>query len=155
MLSAEEREAIDHELELAGGEPGRVVIDALMAVQRSRRWVSDETLAELAEYLGLSIHALDSVATFYNHVLRKPVGRHVIRVCDSISCYIMGYESVREHLIKKLGIRMGETTADERFTLLTIPCLGACDRAPAMMVDEDLHGPLTPEAIDSILESYS
>ena len=78
--------------------------------------------------LGMSLADLESVATFYSLIFRKPVGRHVILLCDSVSCWIMGYETVRDHLRRRLGIDLGETTPDGRFTLLTIPCLGACDR---------------------------
>ncbi|MCA9433454.1 MAG: NADH-quinone oxidoreductase subunit NuoE, partial [Candidatus Omnitrophica bacterium] len=98
---------------------------------------------------------LDSVATFYNLLFRQPVGRHVVMVCDSVSCWIMGYEKIRQYLMDKLGVGMGETTPDGRFTLLPICCLGNCDRAPAMMVGEDLHQDLTPEKIDAILEKYA
>ena len=82
------------------------------------------------------------------------MGRHVIRVCDSVSCWIVGYEQIRDHLRQRLQVEFGQTTADGRFTLLPIVCLGACDRAPAMMIDEDLYGNLTPEAVDAILERY-
>ncbi len=98
---------------------------------------------------------LDSVATFYNLVFRQPVGKHVILICDSISCYIMGYPQILDHLYKRLGIKLGETTEDKRFTLLTIPCLGTCDHSPALMIDNDLHRDLTPEKLDKILENYN
>ena len=97
---------------------------------------------------------LDSVATFYNLIFRKPVGRHVILICDSVSCWVMGYRGMEEHLKARLGIGFGETTADGRFTLLPNACLGVCERAPAMMIDEDLHTDLHPEKIDQILEKY-
>jgi NADH-quinone oxidoreductase subunit E len=97
---------------------------------------------------------LDSVATFYNLVFRKPVGRHVILICDSISCWVMGFEKILDHIQNKLEIKYGETTKDDRFTLLPIPCLGTCDRAPALMIDNDLHRDLTVEKIDKILEKY-
>jgi NADH-quinone oxidoreductase subunit E len=97
---------------------------------------------------------LDSVATFYNLVFRKPVGRHVILICDSISCWVMGFEKILDHIQNKLKIKYGETTKDNRFTLLPIPCLGTCDRAPALMIDNDLHRDLTVEKIDKILEKY-
>ena len=97
---------------------------------------------------------LDGVATFYNLIFRKPVGRHVVMVCDSVSCWIMGYERVRDQMSKRLGIKMGETTSDGRFTLLPIVCLGTCDHAPAMMVDGDLHRDLDPQKLDGILEKY-
>ena len=104
--------------------------------------------------LGMSAAELDSLASFYCMVFRKPVGRHVILVCDSISCWVMGYDKILDRLASRLGIRMGETDAGGRFTLLPVACLGACDHAPAMMIDDDLHGDLTPEKIDGILERY-
>lgn len=155
MLTADERAAIEALRAHHREDPQGAVIDALMEIRMRRGYVSDEALADLADLLGISVHELDSVATFYNLIYRRPVGRHVILLCDSVSCWIMGYESVRDHLTEKLGIGLGQTTADGRFTLLTVPCLGACDEAPAMMVDEDLHGHLTPERIDRILEQYA
>ncbi len=127
---------------------------ALKIVQQVRGWVSEEAVREIAEFLSLTVEEVDAVATSYNLVFRKPVGRHVILLCDSVSCWIMGYESLYEHLRGRLGIDLGGTTEDGRFTLLAAPCLGACDRAPAMMIDEDLHGNLTSEAVDGILEQY-
>jgi NADH-quinone oxidoreductase subunit E len=102
----------------------------------------------------MSPDELDSVATFYNLIYRKPVGRHVILVCDSVSCWIMGYDPIREHLSSRLGIGLGETTQDGRFTLLPIVCLGTCDHAPAMMVDDELYGDLDPAKIDEILAKH-
>ena len=129
-------------------------IDALRIVQRHRGWVSDESVHDIAVHLGMSATDVDSVATFYNLIYRKPVGRHVITLCDSVSCWIMGYERLRKHLHERLGIGFGETTSDNRFTLLPTVCLGCCDHAPAMMVDSDLHSDLDPEKIDAQLENY-
>src|SRR5574340_416449 len=131
-----------------------VCIDAMKIVQRRRGWISDESLRDIAELLEMPPAQLDGVATFYNLIFRKPVGRHVILLCDSVSCWIMGYEKQREYLCKRLGIEFGQTTPDNRFTLLPIVCLGCCDRAPAMMVDDDLHTDLTPDMNDRILEEY-
>ncbi|MCL4534853.1 MAG: NADH-quinone oxidoreductase subunit NuoE [Bacteroidetes bacterium] len=153
MLSDEERREI--EAEMRHYEDRRAVsIEALRVVQHHRGWVSDEGLRDVGEFLGMTVADLDAVATFYNLIFRKPVGKHVILVCNSASCWIMGYDSVRDHLSARLGIKLGETTADGRFTLLPVVCLGACDRAPVMMVDNDLHGELTPEKIDAILGQY-
>jgi NADH-quinone oxidoreductase subunit E len=154
MLSTEERREIEEEL---GHYPAKeaVCIDAMKIVQRHRGWVSDESIQDIAEFLEMSSADLDSIATFYNLIHRKPVGRHVIFICDSVSCWIMGYDLLREHLIAKLGIQPGETTPDGRFTLLPIVCLGACDHAPVMMVDGDLHQDLDPQKIDSVLEKYT
>jgi NADH-quinone oxidoreductase subunit E len=129
-------------------------VDALKVVQRPRGWVSDESLRDVAEYLEMTPDELDNVATFYNLIFRKPVGKHVILVCDSVSCWIMGYERVRQRLSERLGIGFGETTADERFTLLPIVCLGACDHAPAIMIDDDLCRDVDPEKLDAILAQY-
>lgn len=153
MLTTEESSEIETE---AAHYPKReaVCIDALKIVQRHRGWVSDESLRDIAAHLGMSPTDLDSVATFYNLIFRRPVGRHVIMVCDSVSCWIMGHDRIRQHLSERLGIEFGQTTPDNRFTLLPIVCLGCCDHAPAMMVDADLHSDLDPQKIDAQLEEY-
>ena len=150
MLTVEERQEIETELRRYPTRQA-VCIDAMKIVQRHRGWVSDESIRDIGELLEMSPADLDGVATFYNLIFRKPVGRHVVMLCDSVSCWIMGYERMREHLISRLGIQFGETTADNRFTLLPIVCLGACDCAPAMMVDNRLHGNLDPDKIDHLL----
>ena len=129
-------------------------IDALKIVQKHRGWISDEILNQVADVLDMSATDLDAVATFYNFIFRRPVGRHVILVCDSVSCWIMGYDTIADHLQQRLGIGFGETTNDGRFTLLPNVCLGACDRAPVMMIDDQLYGDLDAEKIDKILASY-
>ena len=111
-------------------------------------------LRDIAQHIGMSPTDLDSIATFYNLIYRRPVGRHVISVCDSVSCWIMGCEPIREHLQQRLGVGLGGTTPDDRFTLLPTVCLGCCDRAPAMMIDGDLHTGLDPLKIDTELEKY-
>lgn len=130
-------------------------IEAMKIVQKYNRWVSDEALKALAELLEMSYHELDSVATFYNMIFRRPVGRHVILICDSVSCWLLGYEAIRDYLKQKLQLDWGETTPDGRFTLLPIPCLGTCDHAPALMIDEDLYRDLKTENLDSLLEQYT
>ena len=129
-------------------------IEALNIVQRHHGWVSDEHLRETAALLDMTPAELDAVATFYSFIFRRPVGRHVILVCDSISCWVMGYNPLLNMLRDRIGIAFGETTGDNRFTLLPVSCLGACDRAPAMMVDEELYGPVTPEMMEEILKKY-
>jgi len=130
------------------------VSEALKIVQKRLGWVNDAGVADVAEALGMTVHEVDGVATCYDAIFRRPVGRHVIRLCDSVSCWVTGYDGLREHLRRRLGIDLGQTTPDGRFTLLPVACLGACDLAPAMLVDEDLHGPLTPAKVDEILERY-
>jgi len=129
-------------------------IEALKVVQRHRRWVSDQGVRDIAEYLDMDPAEVDSVATFYNLIFRQPVGRHVILMCDSVSCWVLGYEALQERLERELGIEMGQTTSDDRFTFLPIPCLGTCDHAPALMVDDDLHRDLTPDDLPNLLEGY-
>ena len=125
-----------------------------MAVQRHHRWISDRKLREVAALLEMAPDELDGVATFYNLLFRRPVGRHVIMLCDSVSCWIMGHDAVLDALRERLGIRRGETSADGRFTLLPIVCLGHCDHAPAMLVDADLHGDVEPATLAAILDAY-
>ncbi len=143
VLSLEERQEIEAELRYY---PDRrsACIDAMLTVQRHRGWVSDEGLRDIAEFLDMTVADLDGVATFYNLIYRRPVGRTILLVCNSVSCWIMGCNRVFDALSAHLGIRPGETTADERFTLLPICCLGACDRAPVLLAGEEIHGPLDP-----------
>lgn len=153
MLTDSERQEIEQQLQQYS-QKRAASIEALQIVQRHRGWISDETLSEVAAFLDMTPHELDNVATFYNLIYREPVGEHVIHVCDSISCWIMGYDSLRAALSGRLGISLGETTGDNRFTLLPIPCLGTCDHAPAMMIDEDLFRDLDAEKLDAILARY-
>lgn len=154
MLTQNEIQAIDHEVQLVPHKKA-AVIEALKIVQRQRGWISDESLEAIAGYLDMSPAEVDSVATFYNLIFRKPVGRHVILLCDSISCYVMGYKQLYEALQQRLGVRFGETTADQRFTLLPNVCLGCCDRAPALMIDEDLYLDVKTEELEEILKGYA
>lgn len=154
MLTEEEKKEITAELAHCEHKSA-ASIEALKVVQKRRGWVSDASIRDLASLLDMTPAELDGVATFFNFIYRKPVGRHVIAICDSMVCWSLGYDPLRELLRKKLGIGFGETTEDNRFTLLPASCLGACDRAPAMLVDEDLYSPVTPEMLDRILERYA
>jgi NADH-quinone oxidoreductase subunit E len=130
-------------------------IEALKLVQQRYGWVSDGRLGELASLLDMTTSELDGVATFYNLVFRRPVGRHVIMLCDSVSCWLMGHDDLLASLSERLGVRPGGTTQDGRFTLLPIVCLGHCDHAPAMMIDDDLHGDLDRNRLASLLSAYA
>jgi NADH-quinone oxidoreductase subunit E len=153
MLTEEERRAVEEQVaDCECAESASV--EALQALQRYRGWISDEGIRDVAPLLGMSPEALDGVATFYSFIFRRPVGRHVICLCDSVTCYIMGHENILDHVSRRLGIRTGETTPDNRFTLLPISCVGLCDHAPAMLVDLDLYGDLDGAKIDEILEKY-
>lgn len=156
MLSPAELKEIEHEL-AHYEQPSAATIEALKIVQKHRGWVSDEAVKDIAAKLKTSPADVDSVATFYNLIFRKPVGRHVIFQCDSVSCHIMGADGLRKKLEGKLGIKPGQTTPDNRFTLLPIVCLGTCDRAPAMLVDQDLHRDLediSEQSLGELLDGY-
>lgn len=153
MLSTEEKHEIEAAVSLVPYRKAAAV-EALKVIQQHRRWVSDESLRELADYMEMTAEELDSVATFYNLIFRKPVGRHIILLCDSISCWVMGHERIQDKFKEVLGIGYGQTTADQRFTLLPNPCLGTCDCAPALMVDGDLYRNVDPARLNEILEKY-
>jgi NADH-quinone oxidoreductase subunit E len=153
MLSNKEKEEIREETKHYP-YPAAACIDVLKIVQHHRGWISDEAVEEIAAELNMSAEEIESVATFYTRIYRKPVGRHIILVCDSISCMILGYESVYKHISGKLSIVFGETTPDGRFTLLPVTCLGDCDNAPAIMINNDLHNKISINSIDAILEKY-
>jgi len=154
MLTQEEINDIDAGI-AAVPDPRAAAPHALGVVQQRRRWISDETLKDIADYLKMSTAELDAIATFYNRIYRSPVGKHVILLCDSVSCWIMGYESLLNYLLTKLGISsFGQTSKDGVFTLLPSACLGACDHAPALMIDDELFGDLTVQRIDEILARF-
>jgi len=152
-LSEAERAAIEHELQHY--EDSRAVsIEALKIVQQARGWVSDGAIAAIGELLGIPASDVEGVATFYSQIFRQPVGRHIIRVCDSMVCYIAGHESVLASIQQQLGISLGETTGDERFTLLPVCCLGNCDKAPTLMIDEQTFSDVQPDGVARLLETY-
>lgn len=153
MLSDTEIQEIDHEVSLVPYKKA-AVIEALKIVQKQRGWISDESVEAIADHLEISAAEVDSVATFYNLIFRKPVARHIILLCDSISCYVMDYQKIYEGLQQHLNIRFGQTTHDKRFTLLPNACLGCCDHAPALMIDEDLYSDLKLEDLENILQKY-
>jgi NADH-quinone oxidoreductase subunit E len=153
-LNEAERSEIQHEIGHYP-DPRAASIEALKVVQRHRGWVEDGAIAAIAKLIGIPAADLEGVATFYNLIFRHPVGRHVIKVCDSIACHLTGYGELHAALVATLSIRHGETTPDGRFTLLPICCLGACDRGACLMIDDDLHGPVEPEQVAPLLERYS
>jgi NADH-quinone oxidoreductase subunit E len=153
MLSIAEKTEIDKAISLVPVKRA-AGIEALKIVQEHRRWISDESIRDVAEYMDMSAEELDSVATFYNLLFRQPVGRHVILLCDSISCWVMGYENIRADLESRLQIGYGQTTKDGRYTLLPNCCLGTCDCAPAFMIDNDLYRNVTPDQLNGILAKY-
>ena len=139
-----EIEAFDHTREAA--------IDILTAIQEHYGYLSDVAVEEAAELLKMSPLEVDELATFYTFLYREPVGKFVIHVCDSLICWMEGEENLVEHLSRALEIGMGETTADGLFTLLPVCCIGYCDRAPAILVNRKVHGPLTIEKLNGLIE---
>ncbi|BAH82917.1 NADH-quinone oxidoreductase subunit NuoE [Candidatus Ishikawella capsulata] len=153
ILSSEEYAAIQREKNHY--EDSRAAsIEALKIVQKKHGWVSDDAIDKIAEVLEIPGRDIEEIATFYNLIFRKPVGKNIIRYCDSIVCYINGYKKIQATLEKELQIKTGQTTADERFTLLPTCCLGNCDKGPTMMINEDTHIYLRPDMIITILEQY-
>lgn len=127
-----------------------VSIEALKIVQKHRRWVSDETLLAVAEFLELPAGQLEGVATFYNLIYRQPVGKTVIHYCDSVACWMLGAEKIRESLCLRLNVDLGEMSANGEYTILPAACLGACDHAPVMMVGGELRLDVTEETVNDI-----
>ena len=111
---------------------------------------------EVEEYVGtlfdLTPAHVHEVVTFYTLFFREPRGRHIVAVCHNLSCHLMGAKIIIDHAKQRLGLEVGETTADGRVTLLTVECLCACEQAPMMQVDDRYEGNLTPEKVDALLE---
>jgi NADH:ubiquinone oxidoreductase subunit E len=131
--------------------------DLLVLLEREQSrsgCLSRETIAELAASLGLSVGEVYGVASFYSFLSVEPKGRNVIRVCKSLPCYLKNSRMIVERVRKELGIKPGQTTPDGRFSFELTNCIGACDRAPAMMINDDVHVDLTPGKIAKILEGY-
>jgi NADH-quinone oxidoreductase subunit E len=126
-------------------------IEALKTVQKYRQWVSDECLVAVAELLDISPAQLEAVATFYNLIYRQPVGKTVIHYCDSVSCWIMGSDQIKESLCRRLQVEPGQMSADGKYTVLPIVCLGACDHAPVMLVGDQLRLDVNDETVNEIL----
>lgn len=130
-------------------------LDALKIVQKRNGWVDDAQVNAIANLLDIPVTDIDGVATFFNRIYRQPVGRHVILICDSIACYLTGYEALSTAFKTELGIEYGQTTIDGRFTILPICCLGNCDKGPAVLIDEDTYGPVQPDEVAQLLELYA
>lgn len=153
QLTQEEIHEIEHE-KTHYPYTQAVGLEALKIVQKYQGWVSDESLLAVSEYLDISADELEGVATFFNLIYRRSVGKNVILLCDSISCWMLGCDSIKDYLSRKLGIDYGETTADKLFTLIPVPCLGDCDKAPVMMIGRETYRNLDKDKIDKILKQY-
>ncbi len=155
FMSAKRMRDINHWIaKYPADQKQSAVMGALRIVQEEHGHLTPVLMDAVAEYLDMAPIAVYEVASFYTMYEHKPVGKHTVNVCTNISCMLRGSSDVVEHLEQKLGINLGETTADGRFTLRSVECLGACVNAPIMQVDKDYHENLTPASIDAALEQY-
>ena len=131
------------------------ILPLMFIVQRERGYLDPPGVAYLAKRLALRITDIWEVATFYSMIHTEPIGRHHIQICKTLSCKIMGEPKITEHVCKKLGIKPGETTADGRFTVSLVECLGSCGTAPMLQVGFDYYENLTTGKVDQILDSLT
>ena len=150
MLS-EKAKAQINELKGKYPDPKSALLPALEIAQQEHGWLSEKIMREVGQAMDLPPTEVASVASFYTMFYREPVGEHVIQVCTNLSCSLLGAEHIVNHISRQLGIEVGETTPDGKFTLLTVECLGSCGTAPMMQVDETYYENLTEERIDRIL----
>ena len=150
MLSEKAKAQIE---QLKGKYPDAksALLPVLEIAQQEHGWLSQEVMQEVGEAMDLPPTEVASVASFYTMLYTQPVGEHVIQVCTNITCSLLGAEHIVDYISRKLGIDVGDTTPDGKFTLLTVECLGSCGTAPMMQVDETYHENLTEEKIDRIL----
>ena len=134
------------------GFESSLVLPCLRRIQEDRGWVADADIDALAEYLGVARIQIEEVLSYYTQFRRAPIGRWHLQACRNLSCSMRGAEGVIAHLGRRLGITPGQTTADGRFTLSTVECLGSCGTAPVVVVDETYHENMTPERLDALIE---
>lgn len=155
LLSSARMDEIDHWInKYPAEEKQSAVMAALRIAQEEIGYLTPEVMDAVAHYLTMPPIAVYEVASFYTMYEHEPIGRHLINVCTNISCKLSGSAEIVKHLQKQLGIKLGETTADGKYTLRAVECLGACVNAPMMQIDKDYHENLTNEKIDKVLEQY-
>lgn len=130
------------------------LIALLKRAQSESGCVTEEFIAEVAQSLNITVSEVYGVATFYSFLSTRPLGRNVIRICQSLPCYLKNSQMIINSIADKLGIKPGETTSDGKFSFELTNCIGACDKAPAMLINNDLHGNLTPNKISQLLKVY-
>ena len=142
-------------LELKGHypQPRAALVPALRAAQRDLGWLSKDTQAEIAALLGITALDVHEVVSFYPMLYDKPVGRHLIHVCRTLSCDACGGKELWQHLERRLGVQRGGTTADGKFTLMSAECLASCGTAPVLLLDGERHENLTHGQVDKLLEA--
>jgi NADH-quinone oxidoreductase subunit E len=156
MLSAESRALIDIEVAKYPADQKRsAVMSALRIAQQEKGWLATETIETVADYLGIPPVVAYEIATFYNMYNLRPVGKYKLTICTNLPCALQGGVNAAEYLERKLGIKLGETTPDGKFTLLEGECMGACGDAPVMLVNNHkMCSRMTPEAIDQKLAEF-
>lgn len=152
MLKENTRKAI---LELQNRYPHKrsALIPALHLAQAEQGYLPLEVQEEVAQLFDLETSEVNSVVTFYDMFFDKPVGKHLIHVCKNASCMLRGADNLLDKLCHRLNVKPGETSADGEFTIIPSECLAACDRAPMLLVDKDVIGPVKEEQIEAILET--
>ena len=133
--------------------PGNLLV-ALQEAQARLGYLPPEFMTELADSLRIPVNEVYGVASFYSFLATRPLGRNVIRICKSLPCYLKNCQVIIETLEREIGISPGETTPDGRFSFELTNCIGLCDRAPAMLINNNPHTDLTPEKISHILQNY-
>jgi len=130
------------------------LLERLKQAQHRYGYLPEKTIARIAKALDMPIGEVYGVATFYSFLATKPQGRNIIRVCKSLPCFLKNSQMIIENIEDRIGIKPGETTPDGRFSFQLTNCIGACDKAPAMMINSDVHTDLTPGKIARILQAY-
>lgn len=150
MLSVETKKAI---LVLQRRYPVKrsALIPALHLAQAEEGYLSLETQGEVAELFGLTLNEVNSVVTFYDMFFEKPVGKHLIHVCKNVSCMLRGSDQLLNKVCQRLQVNPGEVTEDGEFTVIPSECLAACDRAPMMLIDDQVIGPVLESDLERIL----
>jgi NADH-quinone oxidoreductase subunit E len=136
-----------------GSDPSQIIA-MLQDLQSAKRYLPEEDLRELAEALAIPLTRVFRVATFFKAFSLEPKGEHIINVCMGTACHVRGAERILNELERQLGIDRGETTADQKFSLETVNCLGACALGPVVVVDQEYHGDMTPGQVDKLMENY-
>jgi len=154
LLPAEIKAEIDkHIAKYPSDQKQSAVMPALTIMQNSNGgWLTTDLMDAVANYLEMPAIAVYEVASFYSMYELKPVGKHKICVCTNVSCMLCGSDEIVAHLEKRLGVKLGETTSDNKFTLKEVECLAACGNAPMFQIGQDYFENLTPEKVDQILD---
>ncbi len=150
-------ESVVHFIELCRRDPHPEsrLISVLHRVQEHYGFLGREQMDAVAQLMGIPTATITGVATFYHYFRLRPSGKHIIRVCLGTACYVKGAERILDRLKQELGVDIGETTGDGRFSLEESRCVGACGLAPVIMIGDEVYGQMTPDKIPALLEKYS